>query len=236
MTSFRMKMAKFLGRTFLGKASLFVVRQTRLIADPHRFKVVNKKTFSQTLSLRPCHVQLCSVKATREDLLDLVPRGAVCAEVGVAAGFFSRIILERVQPRKLYLIEYSGDACRNLRKTFSKEIDDKQVEVLEGDSTTVLQRFPDASLDFCYLDAQHDYEHPARELKICRVKVKLGGLIAGHDYTRFSVWEQQQYGVIEAVNEFVVRENLKLVGVSLDLLTSNMSFCIENSECMDQGT
>lgn len=48
----------------------------------------------------------------------------------------------------------------------------------------------------------------------------------GHDYTRFSLWEARQYGVIEAVNEFIVSNNYEMRYITMDMLSSNSSYAL----------
>ena len=42
--------------------------------------------------------------------------------------------------------------------------------------------FPDCSVDFVFVDAGHDYESVMTDLRLWAPKVRLGGLLAGHDY------------------------------------------------------
>src|SRR5579862_4063831 len=41
----------------------------------------------------------------RENLVDFLPKGGVGVEIGVAAGDFSQVLLERAQPTRLHLID-----------------------------------------------------------------------------------------------------------------------------------
>jgi len=78
----------------------------------------------------------------------------------------------------------------------------KNIEPLNGIITPVkstsleaAKLVPDSSLDFCFIDASHDYDNVIADIKAWFPKVKLGGVIAGHDYPE---WE----GVKKAVDEF----------------------------------
>ena len=44
--------------------------------------------------------------------------------------------------------------------------------------------FDDESLDFVYIDGNHDFLHVAQDLHHWEKKVRLGGLVAGHDFSR----------------------------------------------------
>jgi len=65
-------------------------------------------------------------------------------------------------------------------------------------STEAAECVADASLDFVFIDAQHDYESVKTDIQAWAPKVRPGGLISGHDYDPDPV---RNYGVIEAVTE-----------------------------------
>jgi Methyltransferase domain len=50
-----------------------------------------------------------------------------------------------------------------------------------GNSLKMADTYPDASLDFVYLDDNHTGAHVAAELRAWWQKVKMGGTLAGHD-------------------------------------------------------
>lgn len=45
------------------------------------------------------------------------------------------------------------------------------------------QKYEDNSLDFVFIDAAHDFDNVLLDVKSWYPKVKIGGVIAGHDYT-----------------------------------------------------
>jgi len=47
--------------------------------------------------------------------------------------------------------------------------------------------FDEESLDFCFLDAAHDYHHVRADILAWKPKVKTGALLAGHDIHRYEV-------------------------------------------------
>merc|ERR1712048_862566 len=53
----------------------------------------------------------------------------------------------------------------------------------KADSLVCAQHFPDDSLDFVYLDARHDRHSVLMELLAYWPKLRVGGVMAGHDYT-----------------------------------------------------
>ena len=168
--------------------------------------------------LQPKHVENARLLADREQLLAVLPRGAVCAEIGVNKGQFSERILEINSPSKLHLIDAWGDEKRyhdglklEVNEKFQKEIAEGRVEINVGLSTAVLPAFPDVYFDWVYLDTAHTYSVTAAELAILQHKVKQNGIIAGHDYCVGNWVGGVRYGVIEAVHELCVRADWEII-------------------------
>lgn len=72
-------------------------------------------------------------------------------------------------------------------------------------SMEAVQHFPDNSLDFVFIDGNHSYSFVKEDVREWTKKVKPGGIVAGHDY---KVDPVNDYGVIEAVNEYVEENNI----------------------------
>ena len=105
---------------------------------------------------------------SRDDLLRFLPKGGVVAEIGVALGEFSTIILETAAPERLHLIdpwhyqdpeEYRGDpnnvsdAQNEVRfqeviEKVTKDIESGRVVVHRKFSGEAVQSFEDESLDW----------------------------------------------------------------------------------------
>ena len=66
---------------------------------------------------------------------------------------------------------------------------------IRAESVKAAADFEDCSLDIVYIDASHNYEDVKKDIEAWLPKVKLGGILAGHDYG----WE----GVNRAVNEML---------------------------------
>ncbi len=82
---------------------------------------------------------------------------------------------------------------------------DREVPVFIKDPRTVYHQMysssahvlvPDDSLDFLYIDANHEYPGVCEDIQLWVPKVKIGGIIAGHD---FSVYHP---GAVAAVSEY----------------------------------
>ena len=119
-------------------------------------------------------------------------------EVGVWRGNYSRIILDKWNGKKLWLIDcweqqdftiYQDalnanhtnqylNVCLTLEK-FQHSWD--RVGLLKLFSEQAVKLFEDESLDFVYIDANH-HTGVQKDLEIWYPKVKPGGIFAGHDY------------------------------------------------------
>ena len=136
----------------------------------------------------------------------------------MAEGRFSRQILDLCAPQKLHLIDlwstgsarYEGAMDRVVAK-LTPEIESGLVDLHQAYSWKALRTLPDEHLDWAYIDAAHDFESVQKDLEACRKKIKAQGLIAGHDYTRWSSNGLDRWGVVEAVNEFCLRHAWEMI-------------------------
>ena len=161
-----------------------------------------------------------SMKA-RKALLDKMPKDAICAEIGTWKGDFTKEILSRTHPRKVYLIdpyEYVGtykkawyggisgsqekmDEIHNsVCKRFAGQIANGQVEILRDKSAPALGNFNDSHFDWIYIDGNHTYEFVKEDLRISWKKLKNKGYLTGDDYGIQGWWDD---GVTKAVDEFI---------------------------------
>jgi Methyltransferase domain len=174
---------------------------------------------------------------SRPQLLELLPKGGECAEIGVAKGEFSRVILDTVKPRKLHLIDpwehqaredYDSDGSnvddaehearyKAVAHAFAADIDDGVVEIHRRYSQDAAASFRDGQLDWIYIDGLHSYDGVRSDLELYKAKVKPDGLILGHDYTNHVRAQQMKFGVVEAVNEFVLREGLAFIALTKEM-------------------
>lgn len=195
----------------------------------HRDDGISFEKYPKT-KLLDKHLENAQLLQDRDALLYKLPKNGVCAEVGVATGEFSRKIIDICCPKKLYCIDIwlDEEAYEQTKERLRDEISSGQVVLLRGDSRELLETLKDESLDFVYIDAMHDYEHPRQELDVCRRKVVKDGLICGHDYTLLDIKMSpiEQYGVVEAVNQFVVNNDYEFIYFTMEHLFMNPSYCI----------
>jgi len=72
-------------------------------------------------------------------------------------------------------------------------------------SIDAVQGFTENSLDFVFIDGNHSYNFVKEDVTEWTKRVKPGGIVCGHDY---KVDKTNNYGVIEAVNEYVREHNI----------------------------
>ena len=133
------------------------------------------------------------------------------AEVGVFWGYYSRILLDTIPELELLCIdtwdmgETGDEALRIAKETLLKY---SGVKLMMTKSVEAAKDVPDNSLDFVFIDAAHDYENVRKDIEAWYPKVKSGGIVSGHDY--FKGHSIQNVQVIQAVDDFVTKHNLKL--------------------------
>ena len=82
--------------------------------------------------------------------------------------------------------------------------------------------FPDGHFDWIYLDAQHTYSSARADLEAWYPKVRLGGLVSGHDYQfqHQQIGDGYVFGVRDAVDEFAARRSTRVYSTMEQYLPS----------------
>jgi predicted O-methyltransferase YrrM len=93
---------------------------------------------------------------------------------------------------------------------FKSYLEDLQLTDLilpvEKDSSVAAESFEDNSIDIIFIDANHSYEGVKKDLQSWFSKVKIKGIIAGHDF-----WAEQ---VKSAVLDFMATKSVKVFETS----------------------
>lgn len=117
----------------------------------------------------------------------------VGAEVGVQFGDNAAKILAECSIQRLTLIDhwapyvqkdFNWDFGYAYPRVVERFKDDPRVEILKMDSLSGAKKFDDESLDFVYLDTCHDEEPTLTDIGVWFPKVKMGGILAGHDFSQ----------------------------------------------------
>lgn len=176
----------------------------------------------------------------RARLLSFLPADGVVAEIGVAEGDFSARILREGRARELHLIDpwehqdradYLPDSnnvgaaeqesrFRKVAERFAPEIAAGRVHMHRDFSDAALARFADGTFDWVYVDAMHTLEAVSRDLALAWDKVKEDGFVLGHDFSNGPLAEAQNFGVVEAVNRFVVERQAIFVAMTMEVYPS----------------
>ena len=94
--------------------------------------------------------------------------------------------------------------------------------ILQNSTTDAAERFPDGHFDWLYLDATHTYAEAKADLEAWYPKVRIGGLVSGHDY-QFQLQEIGQgyvFGVRDAVDEFAAARHTRVYSTMENYLPS----------------
>jgi hypothetical protein len=166
----------------------------------------------------------------RGRLLATMPKGGVVAEIGVWEGDFSQRILNECAPAHLHLIdpwmympEFSNTGFGKRKNADAMEAkwhavvarfkDDPRVTVHRGTSSDILPGLPDGSLDWVYIDGNHNEPFVGQDIDLCLQKVKADGVISGDDFN----WMAEELGApvrraVEAtVAELAPKATLKVM-------------------------
>ena len=163
-------------------------------------------------------------------LQHLNKKNLVGAEIGTLDGWHALDIMEALSIKKLYLIDpykayedYSesvgnprkAQEALNERMRVAKKILKKygnKVEFIRKFSEDATEHIEDGSLDFLYIDGNHQYEFAKKDIELYYSKIKKGGIIGGHDYTNSPETERENFGVFKAVNEFFKKKKINFYG------------------------
>lgn len=116
----------------------------------------------------------------------------VGAEVGVYKGEFSekfaksglklyaidpwRIYKDYDNPRGQKRLDFQYEHTKRVLKPYPN------CKIIRKTSLEALADFADSSLDFVYIDANHEFRYIAEDLYEWSKKVRRGGIVSGHDY------------------------------------------------------
>lgn len=138
----------------------------------------------------------------REDLASLFAELGfdLGTEIGVEWGYYSETLcranpklhLYSIDPWKasayesgVHGVETKQQKYDDQYKEAKKRLAPYKCDILRKDSLSGANYFPDESLDFVYIDANHDFPHVANDIHTWSKKVRIGGIVAGHDYAFF---------------------------------------------------
>lgn len=122
----------------------------------------------------------------------------VGAEIGVSKGYYSKILCQYIPGLKLYCIdpwlaydEYveqhdtNGQIILNdCYEVAKQKLNSYNCEFIKEFSMNAVKNFEDNSLDFVFIDGNHSFQYVINDIAEWNKKVRVGGIISGHDYWR----------------------------------------------------
>lgn len=162
---------------------------------------------------------------SRNDLTKLIDELGlkVGVELGVCEGTFSDYLLKNSKLDKLYSIDaWNMDTSQTMAAPFkiwtvkkgeveANEAKAREVLAQHGDRSVVIKgnsfeaagQLADGSVDFIFFDAGHRFSGFALDMINWWPKVRMGGVLAGHDY-----WRRYRYEVMDVANAFLWEHRL----------------------------
>lgn len=123
------------------------------------------------------------------------------AEIGVERGLYSEVLLKANPHLHLYSIDpwlasvyepgihavdYDQEKIESYYEIAKKRLAPyKNCEIIRKESLVAAKDFADGSLDFVYIDGNHNFINIACDLHTWKKKVRLGSIVSGHDYAYY---------------------------------------------------
>ena len=146
-------------------------------------------------------------------------------EIGIQRGIFSEIICQRNPQMRVYGIDaWARPNGASMRQKAQKRMGVYPHYIIIDDwSVSAAKQFTDRSLDFVYIDADHSYESCLADINAWHPKIRVGGILSGHDYHNTITHSRVQCHVKQAVLEYTRDHQiapLLIWGRGLDNFTS----------------
>jgi len=152
------------------------------------------------------------------------------AEVGVAAGDHSELLLQSIPDLTLYCIDpwerrddfrsYDNQKLQTWYDAAEQKLSKyEKCKMIRDTSMEAVKGFKDGSLDFCYIDGAHDFKNIAMDICEWIRKVRSGGILFGHDYERIAGGKYPCH-VKDVVDAYALSHHIDtwfVLGMELDL-------------------
>jgi hypothetical protein len=113
------------------------------------------------------------------------------AEIGVWEGRYSEYICKTIPEVELYCIDswvnYDDYFISNMERAEERareRLQNYNCHFLHMTSMEALKEVPDLSLDFVYIDGNHEFPYVAMDVAFWSKKVRVGGIVSGHDFAK----------------------------------------------------
>ncbi|HMF82128.1 MAG TPA: class I SAM-dependent methyltransferase [Acidimicrobiia bacterium] len=168
----------------------------------------------------------------RNRLLRCLPKAGAVVEVGVWEGDFSQLLLDKLRPRTLHLVDpwqfvpeqesawYGGARAKSqedmdriyerVLARFDREIAARRVIISRQPSVAAAATMAWRKFEVVYIDGDHTYDAVRADLHAWAPLIAQDGVLAGDDYGDYGWWDK---GVKRAVDEFASHGwTLSLIG------------------------
>lgn len=185
-------------------------------------------------ALVKANLQDARLYADRHDLIAAlgIRPGGIVAELGVAFGSFSKVLIDALRPDEFVAIDifelhnspvvwgrptaelFKGMTHRAFYAAqFAKS--PARITIRQGLSHVCLAEFPDRHFDLIYVDADHNHDSVKADAEVAKHKLRQDGALVFNDYILFDHIAGIPYGVVPVVNRLVVQENWRVIGFAL---------------------
>ena len=114
-------------------------------------------------------------------------------EMGVERGLYSEVLAKANPNLHLYSVDawmaYEGyrdhvtqNEVNEIYIDARRRLAPYHVSLVRDYSMDAVKKFDNDSLDFVYIDGNHEYQQTVNDIAEWQKKVKVGGIVAGHDY------------------------------------------------------
>ncbi len=139
------------------------------------------------------------------------------AEIGTFRGTYANVLCSNNPNLKLHCIDswkiYPGYADYSLQRTLDRAYKETKVNlapyncnIVKEFSREAAKQFANESLDFVYIDGNHELNYVIEDLYTWIPKVKKGGIISGHDYLKRRNYPSLQ--VVEAAHAYTSAKHI----------------------------
>ena len=116
----------------------------------------------------------------------------VALEVGVCAGDNAAVMLEKLQPRRIYLVDnwhtqYNPKVMEWMATCCKRFENDNRVIIIKANSMWADELIQPESVDYLYIDGAHDYDSVLADIRAWWKVLEPNGVLSGHDFNHQGV-------------------------------------------------
>ena len=169
-------------------------------------KDLTRKWYNRAEQISPVRIRTLTRRGLVEHFADHgLLKGA---EIGVDRGLFSQYMLKYNEETSLLCVDpwYWKLRGESRYKSTVERLAPygDQATIIRQESFQAVLDVPDESLDFVYIDGNHCFDYVMTDIIWWATKVRMGGVVAGHDYYRF-----RRGGVVPAVDLYTQQHQIE---------------------------